>query len=77
MGVTGGGDPPVVEPKATGEAPDLTLRALQQRRRDQFLLKEMSHRVKNSLAIVASMLHLQDRTFGRGFSSGVGRRAGS
>jgi two-component sensor histidine kinase len=27
--------------------------------RQQFLLKEMNHRVKNSLAIVASMLHLQ------------------
>jgi two-component sensor histidine kinase len=27
--------------------------------RQQFLMKEMNHRVKNSLAIVASMLHLQ------------------
>ena len=29
--------------------------------RDQFLLKEMNHRVKNSLAIVVSMLNLQAR----------------
>ena len=32
--------------------------------RDQFLLKEMNHRVKNSLAIVSSMLHLQARDVG-------------
>ena len=29
--------------------------------RHQFLLKEMNHRVKNSLTIVGSMLHLQSR----------------
>jgi GAF domain-containing protein len=38
MSITGGGDPPVVEPKATSEAPDLTLRALQQRIRQQQIL---------------------------------------
>ena len=32
--------------------------------RDQYLIKEMSHRVKNSLAIVASMLNLQARDVG-------------
>ena len=32
--------------------------------RDQFLLKEINHRVKNSLAIVASMLNLQAREAG-------------
>jgi two-component sensor histidine kinase len=38
MSITGGGDPPVVKPKATSEAPDLTLRALQQRIRQQQIL---------------------------------------
>ncbi|WP_036262489.1 sensor histidine kinase [Methylocapsa aurea] len=33
-------------------------------KRDQVLLKEMNHRVKNSLAIVGSMLHLQAREVG-------------
>ena len=32
--------------------------------RDQYLIKEINHRVKNSLAIVSSMLHLQARDVG-------------
>ena len=41
MGAPDGSDAPVVEPPPSGEAPDLTLRALQQRIRQQEILAEL------------------------------------